>query len=110
MDFIPERISSCAGGAQWGELDPTTQILVVNTRNVSYDEAIDCCEENFGQMVKIDSNNKAYLLSEYLNGVLKSWLHNVNIVFKIWLTNFGGCTNFKHIRLNRNHFCLFLNK
>jgi len=69
MILDPTRTSTCANGATWSALDATTQVLVVNTKTVVYDEAIDCCTDNLGQLIKIDTAIKSYELLKFLEGV-----------------------------------------
>jgi len=69
--MVPTGTSSsqCANGVTWRVLDTATQVLVVNTRTVNYSVAVDCCQENFGQLVKIDSEYKSTVLTAFLEGL-----------------------------------------
>jgi len=69
VNNVSERTSPCANGATWTDHDATTQVLVVNTRAVIYDEAIGCCQENFVELIKIDTREKMTLLSDHLRGL-----------------------------------------
>jgi len=67
LDFT--RTSTCANGAKWSALDATTQVLVVTKRTVNYDDAIDCCLENFGELIRLETSEKMRLLSDHLTGL-----------------------------------------
>ena len=54
-------------------------MLVVNTRTVNYDEAIDCCQENFGELIKIDSQEKSTVLYSFLTGLCILYVYLLNI-------------------------------
>jgi len=68
-----ERVSTCAGVAKWRHIEAltSTQLLVVNKKAVIYDEAINCCKENFAQLVKIDTRSKADRITNYLKGLMR---------------------------------------
>ena len=59
-------------------MDAKTQVLIVNTSNIIYYDAMLCCQENCGQLIKIDTSNKMSMLSDYLTG----WFLKSNYEFE----------------------------
>jgi len=69
-EYLSERVSTCANGATWSQLDAIIQVSVVNTRTVINDDAIHCCQDNFGQLIKIDTIDRMSMLSDHMTGWL----------------------------------------
>ena len=57
-NLLSELVSLCAEGAQWNSLYVTNEIVLVVRKTMSYTDAIKCCQENFGQLIKVDTVDK----------------------------------------------------
>jgi len=66
--YITVTVTACGQSAQWQDVTDSLQVLVVRSPGRFQSSAWECCRENGGRLVRIDTEDKDDAVNSKLNG------------------------------------------